>query len=66
MKIYYQLIFLPVATVMEIMYLTVLHKPYFNVEEEIIWGWVGETVNLNCVVEANPAANFTWKYVMPY
>ncbi|CAB3255827.1 unnamed protein product [Arctia plantaginis] len=51
-----------VDSVMEIMYLTVLHKPYFDAEEEYVWGWVGETVELNCEVEANPPSNFTWKY----
>ncbi|XP_075977012.1 fasciclin-2-like isoform X2 [Anticarsia gemmatalis] len=46
----------------EIMYVTVNHVPYFEKSQEIVWGWNGEGVVLNCTNDANPPATVIWKY----
>lgn len=48
--------------VTEFMYLTVEHPPYFAQDKEVVWGWNGEKVVLNCENQANPPSNITWRY----
>ncbi|CAH0686269.1 unnamed protein product [Spodoptera exigua] len=50
-------------TTTELMYLTVLHQPYFGKTYEPLWAWNGETVNISCAHDSNPPANFTWSFV---
>nr|XP_049700543.1 fasciclin-2 isoform X1 [Helicoverpa armigera] len=52
-----------VDSVSEMMHLSVLHQPYFDQKEEIVWAWNGETVNVSCAHESNPPANYTWSYI---
>ncbi|CAH1636814.1 unnamed protein product [Spodoptera littoralis] len=52
-----------VDTKTELMYLTVLHQPYFDKTYEPLWAWNGETVNISCAQDSNPPANFTWSFV---
>lgn len=42
---------------------TVFYPPHFEEPEELIWGWNGKTINMNCDYESNPPANRTWRYV---
>ncbi|KAJ8719704.1 hypothetical protein PYW08_011879 [Mythimna loreyi] len=52
-----------VDTTTELMYLAVLHQPYFDNTYELVWAWNGETVNISCEQESNPPANFSWNYI---
>ncbi|KAJ8720304.1 hypothetical protein PYW07_012347 [Mythimna separata] len=51
-----------VDTTTQLMYLSVLHQPYFDNTYELLWAWNGETVNISCAHDSNPPANFTWSY----
>ncbi|KAJ0176035.1 hypothetical protein K1T71_008209 [Dendrolimus kikuchii] len=44
------------------MYLTVLHKPYFETLEEEIWGWIDKTISISCEHDSNPKSLRTWRF----
>ncbi|XP_013194945.2 fasciclin-2 isoform X1 [Amyelois transitella] len=44
------------------MYLTVLHKPIFETDIEIMWGWDNVTITLSCINDANPKAILSWSF----
>ncbi|KPI92489.1 Fasciclin-2 [Papilio xuthus] len=46
----------------ETMYMSVLHKPYFETLSETLWAWVGKTVNLSCEHKANPSSQIAWRF----
>ncbi|XP_028027402.1 fasciclin-2-like isoform X1 [Bombyx mandarina] len=44
------------------MYLTVLHKPYFEYPTEDLWGWNGKVFNLSCSHESEPPSVISWRF----
>lgn len=61
MIIFNLILYITVESVQNQMYVTVLHRPYFDMLEENVWGWEGKTINLNCDQDSNPRANVTWR-----
>ncbi|XP_073946291.1 fasciclin-2-like isoform X2 [Choristoneura fumiferana] len=51
-----------VDNVIKEMNFTVFYPPHFDKPEELIWGWNGKTINMNCEHESNPPAKRTWTF----